>query len=58
MKNKDINNLSFEEAMEMLDECISVLESGESTLDDSMKKFEEAVGLVRVCNEKLSVKFF
>ena len=53
MKKNDVNDLSFEEAMEKLDECIAVLE-GDCTLDESMKKFEEAVNLVKICNEKLS----
>ena len=32
---------------------VNLLESGELTLEDSMKMFEKGVGLVRYCNKKL-----
>ena len=47
---KDIN---FEDALEGLEERIRKLESSELTLDDSLRVFEEAVELARVCNVKL-----
>lgn len=46
-------NLSFEDAISALEECVSKLESGDLTLDESMIKFEEAVRLVKLCGEKL-----
>ena len=46
-------NMSFEDALNSLESCVSKLESGELTLDDSMIKFEEAVHLVKICSEKL-----
>lgn len=47
---KDIN---FEEAMTRLEGEVKRLESGNMTLDESIAAFEEAVKLIRVCNEKL-----
>ena len=48
------NNVTFEEAMRALDEAVSKLESGSLTLDESLATFEEAVKLVKVCNEKIN----
>ncbi len=49
MKNKP----KFEEAMEKLEEKVKLLESGNIPLDESLAAFEEAVALVKVCNERL-----
>ncbi len=48
--NKDIK---FEEAIEKLDAIVSKLESGSAALDESLSLFEEGVGLIKLCNEKL-----
>ncbi len=48
--NKDIK---FEEAIEKLDSIVSKLESGSASLDESLSLFEEGVGLIKLCNEKL-----
>ncbi len=45
--------LSFEDAMERLDEIASMLESGDFTLDEALKLYEEGVKLIRVCETKL-----
>ena len=47
-------NISFEEAMEALEGAVSKLETGSLTLDDAIGTFEEAIGLIKVCNKKLS----
>lgn len=47
---KDIN---FEEAMTRLEDEVKKLESGNMSLDDSIASFEEAIKLIRICNEKL-----
>lgn len=47
---KDIN---FESAMERLEGQVKKLESGNMTLDESIAAYEEAIKLIRVCNEKL-----
>ena len=48
------NNVTFEEGMRALDEAVSKLESGSLTLDESLATFEEAVKLIKVCNEKIN----
>ena len=48
------NNVTFEESMRALDEAVSKLESGSLTLDESLATFEEAVKLIKVCNEKIN----
>ena len=47
-------NISFEEAMTNLEDAVARLEGGALSLDESLKTFEEAVALVKVCNEKIS----
>ena len=46
-------NITFEEAMTSLEDTVRKLESGDIPLDESIALFEEAVKLVRVCNERL-----
>lgn len=43
----------FEEAMLELEGIVRRLEAGSLSLDDSLFAFEEAIGLVKLCNEKL-----
>ncbi len=47
---KDIN---FEDALTGLEKCVQRLESSDLTLDESVKEFEAAMKLVKICNEKL-----
>ena len=47
-------NISFEEAMTNLEDAVLKLEGGALSLDESLKTFEEAVALVKVCNEKIT----
>ncbi len=46
-------NIKFEEAIEKLDSIVSKLESGSASLDESLSLFEEGVGLIKLCSEKL-----
>ena len=48
------NELSFEQAMEKLDSAVIKLESGDLSLEDSIKEFENAVELIKQCENKLS----
>ena len=50
MSKKEI---TFENAMERLEEIVNLLESGDSPLDKSLSLFEEGVKLVKLCNEKI-----
>ena len=49
-ENKEI---SFEEAMQKLQEVVQELEKGTLNLDGSVKKFEEGVKLSKQCNDML-----
>jgi exodeoxyribonuclease VII small subunit len=44
----------FEEALENLEKIVEAMESGELTLDQALKKYEEGVALVRACQSKLT----
>ena len=45
--------MTFEAAMERLEEITSLLESGAEGLDESLKLYEEGVSLIRLCTQKL-----
>lgn len=45
--------ISFEQGLARLEELIEKLENGELDLDESLKVFEEGVGLSRKLNQKL-----
>ena len=44
---------TFEAAIRRLEEIVETLESGELSLEDSIKIFEEGVGLTRTCGKQL-----
>ncbi|MBC7346799.1 MAG: exodeoxyribonuclease VII small subunit [Clostridia bacterium] len=46
--------LTFEEAMKRLEAIVRHLEGGELPLEEALTKFEEGVGLVRYCRERLA----
>ena len=50
-KKVDIN---FEEALQKLETIVDDLESGELSLENSLKSFEKGIKLARQCQEKLS----
>ena len=45
--------VDFEASMKRLEEILRLLESGNASLDDSLKLYEEGIGLVRACSERL-----
>ena len=45
--------ISFESALDRLEEIVDLLESGENPLEKSLELFEEGVSLVKLCNKKL-----
>ncbi|MEE9271624.1 MAG: exodeoxyribonuclease VII small subunit [Candidatus Krumholzibacteria bacterium] len=47
------NKGKFEEAMEKLEGIVAELESGDFSLDESMKKFEQGLKLGNVCKGML-----
>ncbi|MCQ2740970.1 MAG: exodeoxyribonuclease VII small subunit [Alphaproteobacteria bacterium] len=53
MDNEEIKNLSFEEAIEKLENIVRELESGRIKLDDAVAAYEKAVTLKKLCETKL-----
>ena len=49
-----MQDLSFEESLEKLEEIVNRLENGDVPLDDAIDEFNKAMQLVKVCNEKLN----
>lgn len=49
-----MDNLSFEESLEQLEEIVSKLEKGDVPLDEAIDEFNNAMQLVKVCNDKLN----
>ena len=45
--------ITFEDAMKRIEEIISMLENGNTSLDESIELFEEATKLCAFCNERL-----
>ncbi len=45
--------LSFEQALKRLEEVVQRLESGETSLEESLRLFEEGMALKKLCTEKL-----
>lgn len=45
--------LTFEEALARLEEIVRALENGGAPLDKSLAMFEEGVGLVKLCGNRL-----
>ncbi|MCX7634812.1 MAG: exodeoxyribonuclease VII small subunit [Syntrophales bacterium] len=43
----------FEDAMNRLEEIVHRMETGELSLDESLKAFEEGIKLARFCSKKL-----
>ncbi len=47
------NKLSFEENLAKLEELVKKLESGENSLDDSVKLYNEGILLAKACHKEL-----
>lgn len=45
--------VSFEKAMDRLEEITSALENGSYPLEESLSLYEEGIKLIRLCNSKL-----
>jgi len=52
-KYKNMAKLTFEIAMKQLEQIVQELESGNLSLEDSIKKFEEGIKLSKYCSAKL-----
>ena len=53
MTENNNNDLSFEEAMQQLENIVRELESGKIKLDDAVNAYEKAVALKQLCENKL-----
>lgn len=53
MKDLNLNQLSFEEALAQLENIVRELEGGKIKLDDAVKAYEKATALKKFCEEKL-----
>ncbi|MEO8745257.1 MAG: exodeoxyribonuclease VII small subunit [Candidatus Dormiibacterota bacterium] len=47
--------LSYEQALEKLDEKLKLLEDGDLSLEDALKAVDEARVYLRICTERLEV---
>jgi exodeoxyribonuclease VII small subunit len=48
-----MNKLSFEEKLEKLEKLVKTLESGEQSLDESVKIYHEGIQLAKACHHEL-----
>ena len=51
---KDMEKLSFEDAISKLESIVKELESGNCNLDDAIKKYTDGMNLAKVCGDKLN----
>jgi exodeoxyribonuclease VII small subunit len=52
-KDNKIEKLNFEDAIQELEKIVDDLESGELSLEDSIRAFEKGIELSRLCRKKL-----
>lgn len=48
-----MENITFEQAMNRLEEIVSVLENNQISLEKSVELFQEGIQLTKLCNDKL-----
>lgn len=53
MENYNLDELSFEDAINQLEVIVRELESGKTKLDDAVSAYEKAVKLKQLCETKL-----
>ena len=46
---------SLEEMLDMLEQCVSNMETGELTLEQSFESFKEGMELVKQCSESIDM---
>ncbi|SUZ90332.1 uncharacterized protein METZ01_LOCUS43186 [marine metagenome] len=47
-------NVNFEKSIKELEKLVELLESGDLSLEDSLKSFEKGIKLTRLCKEHLN----
>jgi len=53
-KQTPVAALSFEQALEELDQLVRSMESGQLTLDDALAAYQRGAALARYCQDKLA----
>ncbi len=53
-ENKNLEEMTYEEAVKRLEEIVNRLENAEIPLEDSLSSFQEGIALSRYCREKLA----
>ncbi len=48
-----VEDLSFDAALELLEERVKKLEEGQLPLEEALECFKEGISLVRLCNSRL-----
>lgn len=48
-----MSDMTFEQKMEQLEKLIKQLESGDNSLDDSVKLYQEGIVLAKECHQEL-----
>ncbi len=48
-----MSELTFEQKMEKLEKLIKQLETGDNSLDESVKLYQEGIALAKECHEEL-----
>ena len=48
-----MENITFEQAMNRLEEIVSALENNQISLEKSVELFQEGIQLTKLCNDKL-----
>ncbi len=55
VENKDAEAMPFEEALEMVEQIIERIESGQIGLEDSIQAYERGVKLIKRCRNVLDL---
>ena len=50
---KEVKNISFEEALKELESIVQKLESGQVKLEEAVAAYEKGVQMQKICEEKL-----
>lgn len=53
MEGIGLKNMSFDAALESLEERVRKLEEGQLPLEEALECFKEGISLVRLCSDKL-----
>lgn len=49
-----MDNITFEQAMNRLEEIIKTLEDNQTSLENSVELFQEGIKLSKICSDKLA----